>query len=110
MKAQHSIAQLCATLGVTDSGYYAWGKAPASVREEQDATLGSKIQALHTRHQGRYGALRIRAALAQQPSIPQPRDERTFLSSRRDFSFVVPSNPAINGWAIFGNAVGATCL
>jgi transposase InsO family protein len=66
MKAQHTIAQLCATLGVTDSGYYAWVKAPASVREAQDATLGSKIQALHTRHKGRYGAPQIRAALAQQ--------------------------------------------
>jgi len=66
MKAQHPIAQLCATLGVTTSGYYAWVKAPASVRAAQDATLGAQIQALHTRHQGRYGAPRIRAVLAQQ--------------------------------------------
>jgi transposase InsO family protein len=66
MKAQHPIAQLCATLGVTDSGYYAWVKAPASVCAAQDATLGAQIQALHTRHQGRYGAPRIPAVLAQQ--------------------------------------------
>jgi transposase InsO family protein len=66
MKAQHSIAQLCATLGVRASGYYAWVKAPASQRAAQDATLGAEIQALHARHRGRYGAPRIRAALAQQ--------------------------------------------
>ena len=66
MKTEHSIVQLCATLGVTDSGYHAWAKAEASAREQADALLLPQIQALHTQHKGRYGAPRIQEALAQQ--------------------------------------------
>ena len=66
MRTEHSIVQLCATLGVTASGYHAWRKAPPSTRQQQDAALLPRIQAIHTQHQGRYGAPRIREALTQQ--------------------------------------------
>jgi transposase InsO family protein len=66
MKAQHSIALLCATLEVTDSGYHAWVKALPSARAQQDAALRPKIQAIHAHHKGRYGAPRIQDALAKQ--------------------------------------------
>ena len=65
MKGQHAIAQLCATLGVTCSGYHAWVKAQASAREKADAVLAPQIQAIHAQHRGRYGAPRIQAQLAQ---------------------------------------------
>lgn len=65
MKAEHSIALLCATLEVTDSGYHAWSKAPPSARQQQDAQLLPQIQALHAQHKGRYGAPRIADALTK---------------------------------------------
>jgi putative transposase len=65
MSAQHSIAQLCATLGVTSSGFHAWVKAAPSARERQDTALKLQIQAIHARHKGRYGAPRIQQTLAQ---------------------------------------------
>jgi transposase InsO family protein len=66
MKADHSIAQLCAALELRTSGYYAWVAAAPSPRQQQDAALLLQIQALHARHQGRYGAPRIQDALARQ--------------------------------------------
>lgn len=66
MKGQHSIAQLCAALGVTSSGYHAWAKAPLSARRQQDAALLEQIEAIHARHLGRYGAPRIQQELAGQ--------------------------------------------
>jgi transposase InsO family protein len=66
MKPDHSLAQLCATLEVTASGYHAWVKAPPSARAQQDAALLPHLQAIHTRHKGRYGAPRLQDALAKQ--------------------------------------------
>lgn len=66
MKAQHPIAQLCAALEVTSSGYHAWVKAAPSARRQQDAALLPQIEAIHALHRGRYGAPRIREALARQ--------------------------------------------
>lgn len=66
MSAEHSLAMLCAVFDVTDSGYHAWVKAQASARERTDAQLLPRIRAVHTQHQGRYGAPRIQAELAAQ--------------------------------------------
>jgi len=66
MKTEHTIAQLCATLEVSASGYFAWVKAPASQREQQDAELLPHIRAIPAQHKGRYGAPRIQDALAKQ--------------------------------------------
>ena len=65
MSAEHSIVQLCAALELSASGYQAWLKAPASARAQQHAQLLEQIRTLHAQHRGRYGAPRIRAALAQ---------------------------------------------
>jgi transposase InsO family protein len=65
MKEQHTVAMLCAALEVSDSGYHAWRKAPASVRAQQDATLLTQIRDVHAQHRGRYGAPRIQQALAK---------------------------------------------
>jgi putative transposase len=66
MKDQHSIALLCATLEVCDSGYHLWLQARDSVRQQQDAALRPLVEDLHARHCQRYGAPRIQKALAQQ--------------------------------------------
>ena len=66
MRSEHSVAQLCAAFDVERSGYQAWVKAPASPREQSDAALLQKIQALHGKHKKRYGAPRLHQALAQQ--------------------------------------------
>ena len=54
MKAKHPLAHLCAALDVKRSGSQAWAKAPASQREQTDATLLPKIHALHQKHKRRY--------------------------------------------------------
>jgi transposase InsO family protein len=63
MKAEHAVADLCATLDVTRSGYYAWQAAGPSAREQADAALLEDVQAIHAHHQKRYGAPRIREEL-----------------------------------------------
>ncbi len=66
MKAEHSLAQLCAAFGVTRSGYHAWEQAAPSARAQADAALSVQIQAVYARHRGRYGSPRIQQELAAQ--------------------------------------------
>lgn len=54
---------LCATLGVSTSGYYAWRNRAPAARTQADQRLSAQIGALHAAHRGRYGAPRIRAEL-----------------------------------------------
>ena len=51
-------------LGVSTSGYYAWLKRPRSAREKSDVALVERMQAIHKRSRGTYGAPRIQAELA----------------------------------------------
>ena len=51
-------------LGVSPSGYYAWLKRPRSAMEKSDAALVERMQAIHKRSRGTYGAPRIQAELA----------------------------------------------
>jgi transposase InsO family protein len=66
MKAEHSLAPLCAVFDVTRSGYHAWEQAEPSARAQADAALSVQIQAVHERHRGRYGSPRIQQELAAQ--------------------------------------------
>ena len=66
MSDDHSIAQLCAALEVSRSGYHAWAQAAPSAREQEDVALLGQIEAIHRQHQGRYGAPRIQHQLAQE--------------------------------------------
>jgi len=59
----YRLTRLCAALGVSRSGYYAWQRRPASHRETADAQLLLAIQALHARVRGRYGAIKTWRAL-----------------------------------------------
>lgn len=66
MKAEHSLAQLCAAFDVTRSGYQAWEPAEPSARAQADAVLAAQIKAVLEAHRGRYGSPRIQRELAAQ--------------------------------------------
>ena len=63
MKADHSIAQLCAALDVSRSGYHAWAQSGPSARATADTVLLKDIREIHAGHRGRYGAPRIQQEL-----------------------------------------------
>lgn len=54
---------LCAVLGVSPSGYYAWRHRAPAARAQADQRLSAQVGAIHAAHRGRYGAPRIRAEL-----------------------------------------------
>lgn len=62
-KAFFSVTDLCKTLEVSTSGYYAWCKRKPSQRELDDAQLLEAIKGLFKKHRETYGSPRIRDAL-----------------------------------------------
>ena len=62
-KAQHPVSLLCAVLGVSRAGYYAWKQRPASPRAVRDVELTEQIGAIHGESKGTYGWPRIHAEL-----------------------------------------------
>jgi putative transposase len=62
-EAVYPVAMLCRVLKVSVSGYYAWLVRPPSARSHEDAALGARIDAIHSRSRGTYGAPRIHAEL-----------------------------------------------
>ena len=65
-KATHPIVTMCRMLGVSPSGYYAWGTRPVSVRAQTDQILLAQIHLIHVQSRGTYGAPRIHAELQAQ--------------------------------------------
>ena len=61
---EYPVAFMCEQLGVSESGYYAWRKRPASAHDKTDATLTSLIVAIFTRLKKNPGRRRVRAELA----------------------------------------------
>ena len=61
-----SVEWLCAALGVSVSGYYAWCSRPLSQHQQTDAVLLKAIQTAYQAGRGLYGSPRIHAALRQQ--------------------------------------------
>ena len=59
MKHEHSLAALCAALGVSRPGYYRWKGARPGARAREDAELAETIRAVHAEHRGVYGSPRI---------------------------------------------------
>jgi putative transposase len=62
-KAQHPVSGLCAVLGVSRAGYYAWTKRPPSQRRRRDGELLGAIRAVHADSKATYGWPRIHAEL-----------------------------------------------
>jgi hypothetical protein len=50
---------MCRVLEVSTSGYYAWCKRSPSARGQADAELTSRMNAIHERSHGTYGAPRL---------------------------------------------------
>jgi putative transposase len=59
----YGTATMCRVLEVSPSGYYAWCKRSPSARAQADAKLTSRMNAIHERSRGTYGAPRIHAEL-----------------------------------------------
>jgi putative transposase len=55
---------MCAQLGVSRSGYYAWRSAEPSQREKDDSALIAVMRKVHERARGNPGVRRMRAGLA----------------------------------------------
>ena len=64
-KARYPVRILCAALGVSPSGYYAWRSRGPSARERSDAELAAEIRRSHARSRGTYGVPRVHADLAE---------------------------------------------
>jgi len=57
---------MCAELGVSRSGFYAWCKLRCCQRDKQNAALAEKIRTIHHQSRGSYGSPRIYRALRAQ--------------------------------------------
>jgi transposase InsO family protein len=62
-KAHFPIRALCATLGVSRAGFYAWQERAPSVHAQTDERLGLEIAAIHGESRQRYGSPRVHAEL-----------------------------------------------
>src|SRR4051794_41830214 len=71
-KAQHPVSLLCAVLGVSRAGYYAWKDRPACERRRRDSELLDAIRAVHADSKATYGWPRTHAELRRQ-GIPASR-------------------------------------
>ena len=65
-QAEHGMATMSRVLGVSASGYYAWGSRPPSCRATTDAALVGRIRQVHDDSHGTYGAPRIHRELRAQ--------------------------------------------
>lgn len=63
-KANYPIADMCAWLGVSRSGYYAWSSRTPSARAQQDERLRVQVREAHERSRRTYGSPRVHAELA----------------------------------------------
>lgn len=54
---------MCAQLGVTRAGFYAWRSRQPSERDEQDAQLLERVRDVHERSRGFYGSPRVTGQL-----------------------------------------------
>jgi putative transposase len=65
-RGTHTVRRMCAVLGVSRSGYYAWRARQLSVRQQENEELLERIRAIHAQSRRLYGSPRIRAELNEQ--------------------------------------------
>ena len=61
----HRVRRLCAALGVSRSGYYAWRHRPVSARTEADQRLLPVLRRMHRQAREEYGAIKLWHALKE---------------------------------------------
>ena len=59
MATTYPIGELCRTLGVSHSGYYAWRRGGRGTRARADRALSTQIVEMHRQSRGTYGSPRI---------------------------------------------------
>lgn len=69
MQDEYPVARLCAVLGVSQSGYYAWLKREPCSRAAEDTTLKDKIVSLWQQFRRVYGAPRLYKELLAQREL-----------------------------------------
>jgi len=62
-KDNFDVAVMCRVLGVSRSGYYAWGRRPPCERAVANAALTEEIRRVHAESDGTYGSRRVHAQL-----------------------------------------------
>lgn len=65
-KARFPVRRLCAVLGVTRSGFYAWSTRPEAARTRANRQLALEVAALYRARRQRYGSPRLCAELRAQ--------------------------------------------
>jgi putative transposase len=63
---QYPVSVLCASLGVSHSGYYAWRKRLPSRREQSNEALAQMLVQIHIKSRRSYGRPRLMVALREQ--------------------------------------------
>lgn len=72
-RAAYSICVMCRVLDVSASGYYAWERREPSARARANERLLGRIQAVHAKSRGTYGAPRVIAEL-REPTAGESRE------------------------------------
>jgi transposase InsO family protein len=62
-RIDYPVSVMCAVLGVSPAGYYAWCSRPQSQRSIVNRELLSEVRRVHRHNRGRYGSPRIHAEL-----------------------------------------------
>ena len=65
-KASFPVSKLCAVLGVSRAGFYAWRVRPVSERRREDDRLKVLVHEAHLRGRRTYGSPRVHLALRKQ--------------------------------------------
>ena len=65
-RGRHTVRTLCRLLGVSRSGYYAWGARPESERVGKDRALLTRIETIHRESREAYGAVKTWRSLRAQ--------------------------------------------
>lgn len=101
-KANHSVRRLCAVLGVTRAGFYAWRKRPPSQRAKRDAVLRLHVRGIFEETRRSYGSPRVyRELRARSERVGRHRvarlmrQEHLFARKRRRFCVTTVSDPQL---------------
>ena len=93
---EYPVSRMCAVLGVSRSGYYAWRGRPMSQRAQANAQLLAAIRAAYQASRETYGSPRIHAQLQRQ-GCGLNSNLQIVAAITTLPAIPIPSLPAING-------------